>query len=111
LNNKFVFVSDFDGTISEIDFYQYIMKKYMPEKEFTSYRNWKSGKILDIDFLGEIFNNIGLSQEQLHREILNLPIDPTLSSFIRFIKNAQGDFVVLSAGTNIILYRSIISTS
>lgn len=100
VNKNFVFVSDFDGTISDTDFYKHIMKKYMPEKEFTSYRDWKAGKTLDIDFLAEIFQNIRLSEQALHKEILNLPIDPTLSSFIRYIHAMQGDFVVLSAGTS-----------
>lgn len=100
LKKKFVFVSDFDGTISGKDFYWHIIEKYMPEKGQDLYKQWKMGNLLDIEFLGTVFQNIGQSENQIYKDILQLPIDPYLKPFIDFIHQQGGDFVVLSAGTS-----------
>lgn len=96
--NKFLFISDFDGTISMQDFYKKIMKKYMPEKEKTFYVQFKAGEILDIDFLNEIFMTMDLTEEELEKEILELEIDPTFFNALELIKEKGGDLIILSAG-------------
>lgn len=95
---KFLFISDFDGTISKEDFYKKIMKKYMPEKENTTYKQFKAQKILDIDFLNDIFNNMNICEETLEKEILGLDIDERFFDAINMIKYMGGDVIILSAG-------------
>jgi len=97
--NKFLFISDFDGTISKEDFYKKIMKKYMPEKEKTLFVQFKAGEILDIDFLNNIFTTMDLSKEELEAEILDLEIDPTFFEAFKLIKQMGGDMIILSAGS------------
>lgn len=96
--SKFLFVSDFDGTISMQDFYKKIMKKYMPEKEKTLYVQFKAEEILDIDFLNDIFMTMDLTEEELEKEILELEIDPTFFKALELIKEKGGDLIILSAG-------------
>lgn len=97
--DKFLFISDFDGTISKEDFYKKIMKKYMPEKEKTLYRQFKAGEILDIDFLNNIFMTMDLSKEELETEILDLEIDATFFEALKLIEQLGGDVIILSAGS------------
>jgi len=97
---NFVFVSDFDGTISRKDFYWHVIDKYMKEEGNLKYKEWKEGKMQDVQFLGHIFKNIGQEKEQIHKDILELEIDPYLHKFIDFIHENNGEFVILSAGSS-----------
>lgn len=97
--SKFLFISDFDGTISREDFYKKIMNKYMPEKAKSLYVQFKAGEILDIDFLNNIFTTMNLSKEELEKEILDLEIDPTFFEALQLIKQMGGDIIILSAGS------------
>lgn len=95
---KFLFVCDFDGTISTEDFYKKMMRKYMPEKEKTGFVDFKAGKIQDIVFLNDIFNNINLDEIKLDEDILSLSLDDSFKDLIQEVHRLQGDFIVLSAG-------------
>lgn len=96
---KFLFISDFDGTISKEDFYKKIMNKYMPEKAKSLYVQFKAGEILDIDFLNNIFTTMNLSKKELEKEILDLEIDSTFFEALKLIKQMGGDIIILSAGS------------
>lgn len=95
---KFLFISDFDGTISKQDFYKHIMKKYMPEKEKTLYVQFKAGEILDIDFLNNIFMTMDITEDDLKKEIQELEIDPEFFKALELIKQMGGELIILSAG-------------
>ncbi len=97
---ELVFISDFDGTISNKDFYLHIIDKYMKEEGNESYKKWQMGEIKDVDFLGHIFKNIGQEEQQIHKDIIEMQIDPYLKEFIEYIHSRNGDFVVLSAGAD-----------
>lgn len=96
----FVFISDFDGTISRKDFYWEMIDKYMKEEGNKKYKEWQEEKIKDIDFLGYIFKNINQEQEIIHKDILEIEIDPYLKDFIDYINDKNGDFIILSAGSS-----------
>jgi 2-hydroxy-3-keto-5-methylthiopentenyl-1-phosphate phosphatase len=101
---KWAFVSDFDGTISDEDFYWLVIHKYYPEgKEL--FQKWKAAEILDIDFLRTVFSSIHQSEEQIIEDILSIPIDPFIPEFIKEVQNNQGDFYVLSAGTDYYIHH------
>ena len=95
---KLLVISDFDGTISEEDFYKKIMYKYQNEKVDTTFKDFKQGKLKDIDFLNDIFMNMDLDEEEIGKEIQELKIDTDLKALIECVKEMGGDFIVLSAG-------------
>ncbi len=96
---KWAFVSDFDGTISKKDFYWLIIEKYFPEGH-ELFQQWKRAELLDIDFLSKVFSSIHQEEDQIIADILSLPIDEHVPSFIKTVQANHGDFYVLSAGTN-----------
>lgn len=100
MNKDFVFVSDFDGTITSKDFYWHMIDKYMKEEGNIKYKEWKQGKILDIDFLGHVFKNLNVEESVLHKDILELEIDSYIKQFIEYIHEKNGDFIILSAGAH-----------
>ncbi|PLR66824.1 MULTISPECIES: MtnX-like HAD-IB family phosphatase [Bacillaceae] len=96
---KWAFVSDFDGTISKKDFYHLVLENYFPEGR-ELYKQWKSGKLLDIDFLSQVFASIHQDEDALIEAIKLLPIDEHIRDFIKLVEKNGGDFYVLSAGTD-----------
>lgn len=96
---KWAFVSDFDGTISKKDFYWIIIDKYFPEGKDLFHR-WKSGEFQDIEFLATVFQSIHKSEEEIIKEVLEIPIDEHAIPFIERVQKSGGDFHILSAGTD-----------
>ena len=101
---KWAFVSDFDGTISKKDFYWLVIDTYYPEGE-PLYKKWKAGEMQDIDFLSQVFQSIDQHEEQIIQDILSLPIDEHVPSFIRKVQESGGDFYILSAGTDYYIHH------
>jgi 2-hydroxy-3-keto-5-methylthiopentenyl-1-phosphate phosphatase len=101
---KWAFVSDFDGTISNEDFYWLVINKYFPEGR-ELFKKWKAAEILDIDFLRTVFKSIHQDEEQIIEDILSIPIDPFVPNFVKAVQENHGDFFVLSAGTDYYIYH------
>lgn len=97
---KFAFISDFDGTLTKRDFYKIITDEYLKEQCAELYKEWRSKKIKDVDYLGYVFKNIGRSEEEIYEDIMKISIDSYAKEFINHIKAAGGDFAVVSAGTS-----------
>ncbi len=97
---EFVFISDFDNTITNKDFYQIIIDKYLGNWGKELYSNWKNKDINDINFLGAVFKSINKTQEEIKQDILSIPFDDTVIDVINKVKSIGGDFVILSAGTS-----------
>ncbi|WLR60023.1 MtnX-like HAD-IB family phosphatase [Guptibacillus hwajinpoensis] len=101
---KWAFVSDFDGTISKKDFYWLVIETYYPEGKGL-YKKWKAGEMQDIDFLSHVFQSIDQHEEQIIQDILSLPIDEHVPSFIKKVQENGGDFYILSAGTDYYIHH------
>lgn len=89
---RFLFISDFDGTMTSQDFFLQIMYRYEHDKVFST--NWKSG----FDLLADVFSSINLSEVELQNEIEHIPLDPYFVDAVNLVKNCGGDFLILSAG-------------
>lgn len=98
--NKFAFVSDFDGTLTDRDFYHIVMDKYLKDWSWEYYDEWKKTKKINVDFLNKIFGAMDRNEEEILEDILELPLDPHAISFIKRIESCGGDFFILSAGTS-----------
>jgi 2,3-diketo-5-methylthio-1-phosphopentane phosphatase len=97
---KFIFVSDFDGTLTGIDFYQILLDKYLGKRELEYFYRWKSGEINVFSFLKEIFTAIDLSKDELLEDIKSITFDKSSINFIKKVRQNGGDFIVLSAGAS-----------
>lgn len=97
---KFAFVSDFDGTLTDRDFYHIVMDKYLKDWAWDYYHQWRKTKKINVEFLNKIFGSMDRSEDEILEDILNLPLDPYAIDFIKRIENCGGDFYILSAGTS-----------
>jgi 2,3-diketo-5-methylthio-1-phosphopentane phosphatase len=94
-----IFVSDFDGTLTHKDFYWMVIDKYMPDKGRELFARWKQGEMTDAVFLGKIFAAMDRSEAEIDQDIAEIPVDEHMEELIRQVKAAGGDFLILSAGT------------
>lgn len=97
---KFAFVSDFDGTLTERDFYHIVIDKFLGDEGRKMYIDQKKNGKIDVPFLNSIFGKIGLSEEELKEEIYKLPLDPHAEDFINKVRAYGGEFYIISAGTS-----------
>jgi 2,3-diketo-5-methylthio-1-phosphopentane phosphatase len=96
---EFVFISDFDGTLTDSDFYKIVMDRFPESKGKENFSDWKEGKISVFDFLNIVFSTTNRSEEEIFKLILEIPFDRYAKGFIESVKKSGGDFIILSAGT------------
>ncbi|OPX44006.1 2-hydroxy-3-keto-5-methylthiopentenyl-1-phosphate phosphatase [Ruminiclostridium hungatei] len=97
---NFAFVSDFDGTLTDRDFYHIVMDKYLKGWAWEYYDEWRKTKKINVDFLNRIFGSMDRSEEEILEDIIALPLDSNAVEFIEKVENNGGDFYILSAGTS-----------
>jgi len=96
----FAFISDFDGTLTKKDFYKIVSETYLKDEFMPFYKSWRKGEMKDREYLSYVFNNIKRSESEINEDILNIPFDPFAKAFIEKVKEAGGDFIIISAGTS-----------
>ena len=72
---RFAFVSDFDGTLTERDFYHIIIDKYHKDWGRSFYEEWKKTNKINVDFLNKIFGAMNRSENEIWEEIMHIPFD------------------------------------
>lgn len=102
---KFAFVSDFDGTLTDRDFYHIIIDTYLQEWGMQFYEDWKKTKKINVEFLNKILGAIGKTEEEILTEIHRIPLDEYAVEFIHRVQKAGGEFYILSAGTSYYIDR------
>ena len=96
---KFAFVSDFDGTLTERDFYHIVIDTYLQGWGKQFYEDWKKTKKINVEFLNKIFGAMGKTEKEILAEIHHIPLDEHAIRFIESVQKAGGEFYILSAGT------------
>lgn len=91
---KFLFITDFDGTVTAQDFFLQILYRYKPEKAF--FKTKKRG----FELLSDVFSGLNLTESELLDEISHVAFDPSFIDCVKFIKNSGGKVLVLSAGAH-----------
>ena len=102
---EFVFVSDFDGTLTAKDFYQMMIDDYLGDVGQTLYKEWRQGLHLDKDFLGKIYSTINREEDEILKDILRIEWDESAHEFIQKVRQCGGEFIILSAGTSYYIER------
>ncbi|BCG57331.1 MtnX-like HAD-IB family phosphatase [Paenibacillus sp. URB8-2] len=96
----FAFLSDFDGTLSQRDFYHLMIDRFFPEWGHQFYQDWKKTTKINVEFLNHIFGKLNLTEEQLLDEIRKIPLTPGAIDFVHEVQARGGDFYIVSAGTS-----------
>jgi len=94
---KKLFVSDFDGTATALDFYKIVLN-YIGQEGWDYVADYrKTGKV-DYHFLNKIFGWHTLSQEAYDALIDTIELDETLKDFLAYLEGQGVPFKFVSAG-------------
>ncbi|GGL59652.1 MtnX-like HAD-IB family phosphatase [Sporolactobacillus putidus] len=105
MTKSFLFLSDFDGTLSDKDFFHVIIDQYFQKDSEKLYADWDNKVTTDLDYLTRLFKAIDRDEAGIDEDILKIPFDPDAKKVIERVQRAGGDFVVISAGTDYYIKR------
>lgn len=106
-DGKIAFVSDFDGTISDDDFFSYTTRAYFDENALAPWRDYLAGEKTHFCALKEMFAQIHVPEEKLHRLIDSIHVDPALDETWRLCHEKGIRLYVCSAGNDYYILRLI----
>ena len=92
-----VLVSDFDGTITRLDFYDLVCQAY-PQIAASYWQDYESGKITHFEALKNIFAGIRAPESRMLEIIGKMDIDPAMAQAVRMLEHNDWSVVVASAG-------------
>ena len=98
---SFLFITDFDGTITAQDFFQQILYRYEHNKIFN--KSKKSG----FDLLLDVFQGANLSEKEFEEEVKHIPLDTNFADFCNNVKSLGGDVLILSAGSKYYIEKKL----
>jgi len=104
---EFIFISDFDGTLTNKDFYHIVMEEYLADRGEALYQSWRRNEIGVSEFLAGVFRGIDRDETEIDEAITKIAVDGYLKEFITRIQAAGGDFLILSAGTDYYIKRTL----
>lgn len=103
--DKFVFVSDFDGTISKKDFFRFVVEKIISPEDMAPWQAYKEGKITHVCALNKIFSKIRLSHEEFDSFIDTIEVEEYFKPTVELCKSKNVEVYVVSAGADYYISR------
>lgn len=100
-----VFISDFDGTITDDDFFAYTAKAYFDERALKPWREYLSGQKTHFDALKEMFAQIRVKADELNALIDGIKLDPCLDAVWKLCAEKGIKLFVCSAGNDYYIRR------
>lgn len=94
----FIFISDFDNTISERDFYWIVIDYYIGQRGIDYYTEWKKSNKIGAEFLNTVFSWYTFTEEEHIKALDRVRMDKHLEEVEAFVTDHGGEFHILSAG-------------
>jgi 2-hydroxy-3-keto-5-methylthiopentenyl-1-phosphate phosphatase len=96
--DRAVLVSDFDGTMTQYDFYELIEERLSPQVTSERWNEYQSGRISHFEALRQIFGSCPGGEAELVRLVHAMAIDPHLAASVAALRGAGWEVLVASAG-------------
>ena len=94
-----IFVSDYDGTITEKDFYALLAERYAPANTPDYFAQYREGRISHFDAMAAYFAFAPTEEQKLEELLAASQPDPDLSDSSALLRQAGWDLWVVSAGS------------
>ena len=105
--NKYVFLSDFDGTISDDDFFYYTAQAFFDDDALAPWRAYLAGEKSHFDALKEMFGSLRLSRGEFDAFINGVRIDPRIGEVFALCQEKKIPIYIASAGCDYYIKRLI----
>ena len=111
MNKKWTLVSDFDGTISDKDFFYYVADKYFDDKMLSPWREFLAGRKKHFVALSEMFGNLRIEKDELDKFIKTINLDQSFFKLAEWCKTQNIPVTICSAGNdyyiNVLMQKEI----
>jgi 2,3-diketo-5-methylthio-1-phosphopentane phosphatase len=91
-------VTDFDGTLTQRDFYQVYAERLMPAEAPDFWAEYRAGRMTHFDALKAIFAYVPAGEEALLALAGEMHLEPDLRNALESLRFAGWEVVVVSAG-------------
>ena len=98
MKTKFALVSDFDGTISDDDFFFYITDKYSNQISLEPWQQYLDGKKTHFDALKEIFAQLCIDKNEFDKLVQKVRIDHKFFKAAELCNQLSIPLCICSAG-------------
>ncbi|MDD3236969.1 MAG: HAD-IB family phosphatase [Candidatus Gastranaerophilales bacterium] len=105
INNKYVLVSDFDGTITKKDFFSYAFETILTKKDMKPWDDYKEGKISHVESLHRVFSKIHIKEQELLKLIDTMEFQDGFVETLNLCSKKQMGFHIVSAGADYYINR------
>ncbi|HYI97887.1 MAG TPA: HAD-IB family phosphatase [Bryobacteraceae bacterium] len=95
-----VLVSDFDGTITQKDFYALIADRYMTGDPYDAWRRYRAGEISHFDAMQSFFSHAPEHPVTLNHLLDDVDPDPRLAEAAKQLEVNGWDLTIVSAGSS-----------
>jgi 2-hydroxy-3-keto-5-methylthiopentenyl-1-phosphate phosphatase len=93
-----IFVSDYDGTITDKDFYSLLAERYIPAGTPDYFAQYRDGRITHFEAMAAYFAFAPAEEQQLEELLEASQADPDLGASATLLQRAGWDLFVVSAG-------------
>jgi 2,3-diketo-5-methylthio-1-phosphopentane phosphatase len=98
--NPNALVSDFDGTITDNDFYALIADRYMPEGAPDYFAAYRAGRLTHFEAMQAFFHHAPCDNASLGELLGQTRPDPALGDSVQKLDSRGWDLIVVSAGSS-----------
>ncbi len=98
MTRKIAFVTDFDGTISDDDFFTYIAGRYFDDKALTPWREYLGGIKTHFEALREMFSKLRVPENELKSFISEICLDKEFAHTVELCFDKNIPVFICSAG-------------
>lgn len=97
---KNALISDFDGTITQRDFYLLIRELHMPESAPDYLELYRAGQLGHFEAMAAYFSHAPDEEAALRRMLTLTEPDPRFASAVSALRAASWDLIIVSAGSS-----------
>jgi 2-hydroxy-3-keto-5-methylthiopentenyl-1-phosphate phosphatase len=95
-----VFVSDYDGTITDKDFYSLVAEHYAPRDTPDYFAQYREGRISHFEAMAAYFAFAPTEEHQVKELLADTQADPELGATASLLQRAGWELWVVSAGSS-----------
>ena len=92
------FITDFDGTITDEDFFQYVKDAFLDEAGLVPWQRYMQGELSHFDALKQIYGSLRVSEHELLDLIKEVSLDEWVIPTFELLDKAQIPIYIASAG-------------
>ena len=97
-SNQRVFVTDFDGTMTDVDFYTLVKSQLLPANQHDYWDDYRAGKLTHFEALKAYFGAIRNSEGEVLKLLAEMKFDPQSLASIATLTDHDWKVVIASAG-------------